>query len=206
MRISRFQVQVVAASVVAVFAVGIWFSGGEVNPGWLRFFSAAVLLATALLAIWERWLWAIPVVQRTLQVPRDLRGTWRGTLTSFWTNPATGRPPDPKTVYLVIHQSASSVSAVLYSDESVSRSSLAHVAIDSIEPSISYIYLNRPDTRVEHRSRSHNGSVFLAVSGSPANRLRGRYWTDRDTRGELEFCRRSRTRADDYQHAVALLR
>jgi hypothetical protein len=44
--------------------------------------------------------------------------------------------------------------------------------------------LNRPDSRVEHRSRMHHGSASLDVTGCPATRLRGRYSTDRDTKGE----------------------
>jgi hypothetical protein len=58
--------------------------------------------------------------------------------------------------------------------------------------------------RVEHRSRMHHGSTVLDISGRPVRRLRGRYWTDRDSKGELEFTERSNKLADDFGEAAAL--
>src|SRR5690606_23975887 len=143
----------IAAIVVIVFAIGIWSTGDAVNPAWLRFFSLAVLVATAALGIWDRWLWGLSIAQRLPNVPRDLRGTWRGTLTSFWEDPETRRRPSPKTAFLVIRQTASQTSVVLLTDESSSKSSLATVMDDGVGASLAYMYLNRPDSRVEHRSR-----------------------------------------------------
>src|SRR6266568_5813824 len=176
----RLLVQVVTAVVVLVFAIGIWSTGGPLKPAWLRFFSAAVVVATAVLGVWDRWLWRLSLVQRIPRVPRDVRGTWRGTLTSLWTDPATQRRPEPKTVFLVVRQSDSELTVVLLTDESSSRSSLANLADDGMGVTLAYMYLNRPHPRVEHRSRMHNGSVFLEITGRPATRIRGRYWTDRD--------------------------
>jgi hypothetical protein len=177
-------VRVVAAVVVIVFAIGIWSTGDAINPAWLRFFSAAVLAATIVLAIWDRWVWRLPLAQRLQSVHRDLSGTWRGILTSFWEDPVTRSRPSPKTAFLVIRQTASETSVVLLTDESSSKSSLASVSDDGAGASLAYMYLNRPDSAVEHRSRMHNGSAFFQVSGRPASRIRGRYWTDRDSKGE----------------------
>src|SRR5688572_11953562 len=116
----RVLVQVVAAAVVLVFAVGIWVTGGSVSPAWLRFYSAAVLLATLLLSAWEQWLWRLPLVQRIGSVPRDIRGTWKGNLESFWTDPATGERPGASSVYLVVRQTFSQVVVRLLTEESSS--------------------------------------------------------------------------------------
>ena len=78
----RILIQTVAAVVVAVFALGIWTSGGQVKLGWLRYFAAAVFAATALLWLWDSLLWRLSLAQRIRGVPRDVRGTWKGTLTS----------------------------------------------------------------------------------------------------------------------------
>jgi hypothetical protein len=88
-------VQVVASVVVAVFAAGIWLTGGKVDIGWLRFFSAAVLVATGILWLWESSLWRLAIVQRTRAVPRNINGTWKGTLESFWQG-SPGHPGAPK--------------------------------------------------------------------------------------------------------------
>lgn len=70
--------------------------------------------------------------------------------------------------------------------------------------SLDYMYLNRPDSSVEHRSRMHHGSASLDITGSPATRLRGRYWTDRDSKGELDMTERVGTLAGDFTNAEAL--
>lgn len=194
-------IRVVVAVVVVVFGAGTWLTGGRPDLGWVRFFSAAVLLATLVLALWDFWLWRLPLVQRIPGVPRSVRGTWRGTLTSFWIDPATGRTPPPKTVYLVARQTATLVTVKLLTDESRSTSSLANVSVVDGVAMLSYVYLNRPDMRVEERSRMHHGSTVLDISGRPAERLAGRYWTDRDSKGELEFTHRHNGLADDFQQA-----
>ncbi len=50
----------------------------------------------------------------------------------------------------------------------------------------------------------HHGSTVLDIVGNPAKRLSGRYWTDRDSRGELAFTERSKKIADDYLDAAEL--
>ena len=183
----RTLVQVIAAVVVMVFTIGIWSMGGTVNAEWLRFYSIAVLVALAVLTLWERYIWRLPISQKIGSVPRDISGTWKGTLTSFWKNPETGQSPSPKTVYLVVRQTAVMVSIVLLTDESKSKSSLAKITVNDVFTSLTYMYLNRPDSRFEYKSRMHHGSTSLDISGQPPTRLRGRYWTDRDSRGELDF-------------------
>jgi hypothetical protein len=197
-------VQVIAAVVVIVFAVGIWSSGDKVDLGWLRYYSTAVFVATALLLLWERWLWKLPLVQRLPGVPRNVAGTWKGTLTSFWIDPSTDKTPAPKPAYLVVRQTATAVSVILLTDESKSSSSLGRVSGSDGLLSLDYLYLNRPDSRVEHRSRMHHGSTSLDITGRPAKRLKGRYWTDRDSKGELDFTERRAQATDDFDEAAEL--
>ena len=200
----RTAVQVIAGVVVLVFAIGIWASGDQVHVAWLRFFSVAVFVATAVLIIWERFLWRLSLPQRLRFAPRHIAGTWKGTLTSFWIDPATGKPPDKKTVYLVVRQTAYSVSMILLTDESKSVSDLAVVSGSDGTCSLDYMYLNQPESRFEHRSHIHHGSTSLNITGLPPTRLKGRYWTDRDSKGELDFVERSNHTAEDYNEATRL--
>jgi hypothetical protein len=194
-------VRLVATVVVIVFAVGIWGTGGKPTLEWLHFFSAAVLISTGLMWLWETILWKLPMAQRYRAVPRDVGGTWKGTLESFWKDPATGAMAAPKPAYLVVRQTASTVSVVLLTDESRSVSSLAAVSNHSDLGSLDYLYLNRPDSRLEDRSRIHHGSTTLDITGRPATRLRGHYWTDRESKGELDFAQRTKRAADDFTQA-----
>ena len=196
--------QVVALMVVLVFTVGIWSSGDTVDPEWLRFFSAAVFAATLALNLWDWLIWRIGLVQRISSVPRDLRGTWEGELTSFWEDPDTGTTPPPKTVYLVVRQTASTVSVVLYTDEAKSYSTLGQVSTKTSLPALEYLYEGRPESRVEDRSRAHRGTASLDISGLPATKLKGRYWTDRDSKGEIVFTSRDKRLADDDHNAESL--
>lgn len=183
-------VRFVVGTVIAVFVVGTWVTSRTVDLGWLKYFSIAATVATVGLAVWETWLWRLPPVQRLPGVARCVRGTWKGTLTSFWVDPATGQSPAPKTVYLIVRQTASMVSIKLVTDESRSASTMGSVAASDGSSVLAYMYLNKPDMRVEDRSRIHHGSTILDIVGLPANRVTGRYWTDRDSKGELDFTER----------------
>lgn len=200
----RLTVQIVAGIVIIVFAVGTWLKSRQIDLGWLRYFSAAVFLASLVLTGWDIFIWRVPPIQRLPGIPRCIRGTWKGTLTSFWMDPTTGSRPAPKTVYLVVRQTASLVSVKLLTDESHSISSLGQVREMDGSVTLAYMYLNRPEMSVEYRSRMHHGSSVLDITGLPATRLQGRYWTDRDSKGELYFLERSHKLADDFQDAVKL--
>ena len=194
-------IRIVVAVVVLVFVIGAWTTDGRLNLVWLKFFSTAVTAATVVLGLWDYWLWRLPLAQRLPSVPRSVRGTWRGTLTSFWVNPDTGNRPPPKIVYLVIRQTATLLSVNLLTNESRSASLFADISSIDGTAALTYLYLNRPDMSVEHRSRIHHGSTVLDISGSPARRLRGRYWTDRDSKGELDFDARLNHLVDDFTEA-----
>lgn len=201
----RTRTQLIAGVVVVVFAVGLWSTGVAVEAGWLRFYSLAVLVAGGAWAAWDRWIWRAAIFKRMESVPPVMYGTWKGELTSLWIDPTTGSRPAPKPAFLVIRQTASSVeSVVLYTDESRSRSTLASVDPRPGAATLTYTYMSKPDITVEHRSRIHHGAVMLDITGSPASRLRGRYWTDRDSRGELDFSGRQTQYAGDYDEAVGM--
>lgn len=200
----RILVQVVAGAVVITFAGGIWLSGDSIEIGWLRFYSAAVFVGLFSVWLWDRWIWSMPWPQKLSIVPRDVRGTWKGELESFWVDVTTNTKIPPKPAYLTVRQTASHVTISLYTDESQSTSSLAVVTHSPAVATLNYMYLAQPDSKYEHRSRMHHGSASLAVIGRPAERLQGRYWTNRDSRGEFKFDRRVDAIAEDYEGAVAL--
>ena len=200
---SKWQVQFVAGVVVLVFAIGITFDGGKLESDWLQFYSYAVGTAVVLLWLWDKWVWHWKVVQRWDVVPRDIRGTWQGTLTSRWIDPETNQTPPAKPAFLVVRQSASDATIALITNESTSKSTLARLRRDAGTSDLDYLHDNRPDNAIEVRSRRHSGSTSLKVIGNPATKLKGYYWTDRDSCGDLEFVRRVSDRAEDFEGAEA---
>lgn len=197
-------IRVVVGVVIAIFLVEAWLREGRPDLTPSRFFSAAVFVSVAIFNIWDFWLWRLPLVQRIPGVPRSVRGTWKGILTSLWIDPATKTAPPLKTAYLVVRQTASRVTVKLFTDESRSSSALASVSEVDGSWMLTYLYLNKPDMHVEHRSRMHHGSAVFDVTGNPASHLKGRYWTDRDSKGELDFSGRRSSLADDFDEAQSL--
>ncbi|MDF6018890.1 hypothetical protein [Streptomyces sp. JH34] len=200
-------IRIIVGMVVAIFMISAWVHDGKPDWSVLKIFSTAVFVCTIIFNIWDFWLWRLPWIQRIpgVGIPRSLCGTWKGTLTSFWVDPETGSSPPSKTVYLVVQQTSSLVTVKLMTDESKSASALAEVSEADGSLVLAYMYLNKPDLRVEHRSRIHHGSTVLDVSGNPARRLKGHYWTDRDSKGELVFLERNKKNlADDFTEAAEL--
>ena len=202
----RTVIQVVASVVIGVFVLGLWASGVAVEASWLRFYSMAVFAALALLIVWDRWLWRLPLFKNAVAVPPVLHGTWRGVLTSLWEDPSTGRRPSPKEAYLVVRQSASRITVRFYTDQGQSTSTLAQVQQDGGTSALAYLYLSKPDLAFTDHSPMHHGCALLGITSSPARRLRGRYWTDRDSRGELDFTDHVKTLAGDLDQARGLFR
>lgn len=190
--------------VVALFVVGIWATGSQPNWGWLDIYSYAISTGLALLWLWEMVFWRLSPVQRMRLAQRDIHGTWKRELVPL-SNPEDGVvPADPKTVYLVVRQTATTVKAILLTDESKSVSSLASMTSEDGEASLDYLYAGSPDLRYRHRSPIHNGSCSLSITGAPAVRLKGSYWTDRNSSGELDFTQRVTSTAEDFNDAEAL--
>lgn len=197
-------IKVVAAVVFSVYSIGMWVTSGELDVTWLRWFSATTFVATVLLAAWDLFLWRFSLIQKIPVTPRNLRGTWKGAVVSFWRDPNYGVTPPPIEAYLVVRQTATTVQVTLITEESKSTSTLARISALNGSVVLDYLYFNRPRVSVQGRSPMHHGSVVLDISGNPPHRMTGRYWTDRDTKGELRFEGRSGCLADDFTDAKAL--
>ena len=197
--IGRVLLSVIAIVITAVFVVGSWITTGTPDTGFLRFFSAAVFICSVLLLIWDQWAWKLRLFQLLPGVPRDISGTWETALESLWTDPKTKKSPAPKTVYVVIRQTSSSVAVTLISNESKSKSSIARVIKEDGSWLVHYLYTNEPQVDLRLRSPIHHGSGVLSIVGNPAKRIAGSYWTDRDSKGKLALSKRSRKSAEDFE-------
>lgn len=203
MKNSSLGIRIGASVLLAILAVASWITSGALNLEPAKYLSGAVFLATAIFTLWDLWLWRLPWLQLIPGVPLSVRGTWKGTLESSWID-ASGQQIAPKDAYLVVRQTFGQVHVTLLTDESKSESSLAGVTKTDGLSVLHYLFFNKPKMKHETISRMHYGSTTLEISGKPARRLTGRYWTDRDTRGELDFNEHDKKIADDYEEAVSL--
>lgn len=199
-------IRVIVVVVTVIFVIGSWVTTGSPETSFIRFFSIAVLICTVLLFVWDKWIWKWKLVQWIPGVSRNLSGTWAATLESLWIDPSTGTSSPAKTVYVVVRQTSSTASVTLISDESTSKSSVARVVEEDGSWVLYYLYTNKPRLGVRGRSAIHHGSAVLYATGSPAKRLEGSYWSDRDSKGQLKLTKRSKKLAEDFEEAEEALK
>lgn len=197
-------VRILVAIVAAVFLIGSWLQTGSPTTSLLSLFSTAVFTVTITLGLWDKWIWKTKIAQKLPSVPIDISGTWESTLESLWVNPKTGKSPEPKTVYVVVRQTSSRISVSLITDESLSRSSLARLTVEDGTWTLHYIYTNQSHLELRKQSPIHHGSAVFTVTGQPAKRLNGGYWTDRDSKGRLTLSRNHRNLAEDFEECRKL--
>jgi hypothetical protein len=202
---SRFQAQVIIGIAVLVWALMLLTQGVTLKASYLQPYSLAVGVVILLLFAFDHWLWRIPLLARVLHCPL-LRGTWRGQLRSTWKDSTTSQAIEPIDVFLVVRQTYSTISQRLMTKESSSRSLVASLEVSRDEvPTLSSMYQNMPDLLKQGRSRIHHGALMLEVQGNPANRLKGYYWTDRDTKGEVSLDARSKKVYTSFDEAAAAI-
>lgn len=200
---SKSQLYAAIGIAALVWAVLLIVQGASLKATYLRPYSFAVGVVIICFLVFDRWLWRVAARLRLIRRP-VLRGTWKGRLTSMWEDPATGQRPPEIEIYLAVHQTYSTMSLVLLTKESASRSVVAGLAVPSDQPAtISSTYLNVPRLRVRERSPIHHGALMLDVEGLPARRMSGSYWTERNSRGEVSFDARSTRVHGDFATAKA---
>ena len=188
------------------FSAAVWLlvlalMGVGVPLGFWKPVGIVSLVVSVVIFAYDKWAWAwIPMKVSGVS---DLRGTWRGTILSNWTDPRTGAKPAPVEAYFSIRQTASKIEVAMMTRES--RSSTITAKIERCDGGLQVIgvYRNEPRPIVRDRSPIHYGGLRLSVGGPPATTLHGDYWTDRSTTGEISLTRCLPTPIDDFSTAQA---
>lgn len=143
------------------------------------------------------WKWCI---FRGWLVPfPNLNGTWQGIIQTTWKNPETGQGPGSIPIILTIRQSFVRISCVMRTAEMTSRSFLADFWLDGDEQirMLGYSYHSSPLPSVKSRSQAHDGTIILELIGNPVEKIKGKYWTDRQTTGEVTLTFREKKRLEE---------
>jgi SMODS-associating 2TM, beta-strand rich effector domain len=145
------------------------------------------------------WIWRTFIGRRFGWNVPDIRGTWRGDIRPI------GQIGSPNIqAVLVIRQSAFRFKATLYTLESQSQSLAAEFTSIEDEAQLLYSYKNIPNLSLQQQNPEHYGTVVLDMVSSVPNTLKGFYYTQRLSRGEIELTHYCKELAQDFKDANTL--
>jgi hypothetical protein len=165
-------------------------------------FGAVVSAVSLVILGFDRWAWHWFLFRGWLIKRPYVDGTWRAELVSDWVDPATGVAVQPISGYMVIRQTASTLSLRLFTAES--RSETVSAGVESCPDGtfeISSAYRNKPKAAYRHRSEVHYGALLLFSDTAVPERLEGDYWTDRKTLGSILLIDRVRHHCASFDDA-----
>lgn len=202
---TRLHVSALLGFVALAWAAGLVVSGFNVPLAFLGPFNMVTGMTVAALALFDNWLWRVPALQGWFVKRPNLNGTWRVQFQSDWVDPATGRGVPPKTAYMVVRQTFSTLSMRLMTDESVSAL-VAEGIVLSPEGTFKVFAVYRNESKIQVRDRSpiHYGAFVLDVQDVPIEQLAGFYWTDRKTRGDMTLADRRPEQCGSFESATLL--
>ena len=186
--IDRVQVSALIAVPLTSVAVSLVLAGEPLSWNWVKSFGGAVSATVAAIALFDRWAWKLRPLQGWFVKRPVLVGGWTFAVESLWTDPETKSRPVPIEARVTIRQTYSRLHLRLETSESAGDFVASTiVAREDGAYQVSGVFRNEPRIAVQDRSRTHLGALVLEVIGDPAfpGELRGHYWTDRGTSGEI---------------------
>lgn len=190
--ITRVQITALVFVPLASVAVSLWFAGEPLSFTWLTSLGVAEATTFAALAVFNFWIWKWRCLQGWFVKRPILEGKWRFVITPLWINPTTGDPSKEIIGDVTIRQTYTKLHLQLKTPESSGDFISAKIVKkDDGTYQIAGIFRNEPLIHLQDRSRTHIGALVLNVVGesSKPKNLKGHYWTDRGTKGEIKGSR-----------------
>lgn len=186
--IDRVQVSALIAVPLASVAVSLVLAGEPLSWNWVKSFGGAVSATVSAMALFDRWAWKLRLLQGWFVKRPVLIGDWTFAIESLWIDPETRRQRDPIEARVAIRQTYSRLHLRLETPESAGDFVASNiVAKEDGTYQVAGVFRNQPRIAVQDRSRTHLGALVLEAIGDPAlpGELKGHYWTDRGTSGEI---------------------
>lgn len=178
----------VVVSALAWFSLA-WFSDIDLSAA-TSFFSLVPKVVTCdllLVLVFTKWCWKWKAFRGWLVPFPNLNGTWVGNIYSDWINPETGEVVASIPVMLTVKQGFFYINCKMVTGEMESFSTSEGFNIDPERQikQLAYIYTSKPRIALNQRSVPHDGSIVFDIIEIPSRKLKGRYWTERKTLGEI---------------------
>jgi hypothetical protein len=187
-------------SILLAFSGLVWFAVATASGlnmqnfvDFIRPIPNVVIVDLILVAVFMKWLWRWKHLQGWLVPFPDLNGTWQGEIQTNWKD-SEGKTPGPIPTILTIKQSFARLSCVMRTTEMESHSYLEGFCIDKEAQirQLCYSYTSRPKAALRSRSTPHDGTMLFNIVGTPASKIEGEYWTQRQTSGAVTLTFRGR--------------
>ena len=184
------RIQVIALTVVSLasMAVLLWLVGEPLSWTWVFSVGGTVSVTAGAITLFDRWAWKQPWLQGWFVKRPILKGDWNFVINSLWIDPLTNRCPEPIEAQVTIRQTYTQLHLRLETPESSGDFVASKIVTkDDGTYQVFGVFQNQPRISVQDRSRPHRGALLLDVIGEPAtpSELKGQYWTDRGTSGEI---------------------
>lgn len=177
-----------AVGASTVWAAVLYFGGITIDGDVRRALAYLPTAAGFAVVAFDLWIWKLPGLNTLTGRPR-IYGTWAAQIRPRAQSliPSGGNR-GPITAGIVIEQTYWTVAARVYTSESSSKTLVSTIVPDPDSRSskeLSYVYYNTPRQEFSERSHPHHGTTLLRVVGNDPLSLRGSYWTDRLTAGDI---------------------
>jgi len=176
-------------------------SGQDISTLWglLKLLPKVAAADLLVFLVFTRWGWKLKFFQGWLVPFPDLNGTWQGVIKTTWIDPKTKTSPAPIPVILTVKQTFTYISCVMRTAEMVSYSFAEDFRLDREKQirQLIYSYSSNPKLTVAQRSTLHYGTIMLDIINASERRLKGQYWTARETTGDVELNYREDKLLDD---------
>lgn len=160
----------------------------EVFFGHLKLIAILVTFDGLFIYLFVEYIWKWHFLYDKLVPFPDLNGTWQGKIISTWENPETGESTPEIQATLKIRQSFIYIHCLLSTDKIESSSFVCQFDVDKERQRLRLVYsyggeVNSPE---RESNPNHFGTAILDIDYAN-EKLKGRYWTDRGTKGTLNF-------------------
>lgn len=200
----RAAIYVLLVIAVAVWCLVLYLRQVPISWEMLTPFGLTSGIVSAAAVAFDRYFWRWRHFRGWLVERPFYGGTWKATIHS--TYKVKGQRIAPKTVYVVIRQTLTSLSFRLYSDRAKSSSIAESIYKDGTDLfGLSVSYHSVPEINERNGiSEIHFGSALFMHLDYDIESIDGHYFTDRKTAGSLVLHERARFYATSYDQAVRL--
>lgn len=193
--LTRIQLTALVGLAAAIWAAVLFVQGQPLRVALLNPFSIVVSILVGALWLHDKYLWKRWPFHSLFSDVAVVEGTWDGTLQSNRIDPSTGQRAQSKAVQLVVTQQSSTVHLRLCTDEgeSITMAATERADADGAKQLLGiYLYKPKHSHRGIGKNEIHHGGVILRVQGTPAERLEGHFFTDKQppSSGNLVFERK----------------